>query len=262
MNTAVDTQNGEAGTDENSANGELGAAQTTEELLKDKEDKNQKRLLRQRMQFRDERDMAQTELNEKNKELEFMRGRLASLEQTEAVNNKPKIEDFATDTDFMEALTDWKLDQRELAKQKPAAKPAATNQPPPMPQYVTDGLKEMNEAGMLKYDDFSEVINEKSLPFTAEIVAALVMQENSEDLFYHLASNPEELKAIANKSGFQAAKEVYKLHENIKKGTTKLTQAPNPISPLSGGNGGKVPLDDLPVKDWIKRRNKEKGINQ
>lgn len=240
---------------------------TPEELNAQKEAKNQQRLLRQRMQYRDERDIANQTISDQSKEIEFMKGRLSALEENGEQNKKPDIDDFATDADYMEALTDWKIDQRDMAKKKEALKgkevPTEAQQSQPnLPQYVSEGLRDMNEAGTLKYDDFSEVINEKSLPFTSDVCAALVMQDKPEDLFYYLAQNPEKLQEIAKKSGFQAAKAVHKLQEDIKNGKTNLTQAPDPITPIAGTNGGKIPLDDLLVKDWIKRRNKEKGINQ
>jgi hypothetical protein len=154
--------------------------------------------------------------------------------RAEAADGKPDVNDFETYEAFHEALTDWKIEQKEKAY---ASKQKET-QLKTEHQKQMDSFKEKSaefKKANKDFDDVLESVDDVPLP----IVVQQVLLKSGPELAYALAKNREEMERICALSPIDAAealgefKAKFLSKETPKKQTTK---APNPINPV-GGSG-------------------------
>jgi len=185
---------------------------------------------------------------------------------------KPRPEDFEdkTTAEYLEALTDWKADQklreyesRQQAKQRETAE---------QEQQRTSAEKFAStiQAGREAFEDFDEAIESLSnpaIPITKELVEALITSENGAALMYHLATHQEDIARIAKLPAMAAARELGKLEARIA-GEKPAAEAeeeappkpiakappppPTPIKRAARVDDGEL-RDDLPPEEWRSR---------
>lgn len=158
---------------------------------------------------------------------------------------KPKEENFETHADYVEALTDWKIEQREAKKledQKVAElkAAAATRQ-----KTFVSKIEEF----ATKHEDFHEVIKAADDVQMSDALGFVISESPlAAEILYDLAKNKEEYARIAALSYNSAVKEIGKLEAKLEKASLpqeekpelKTTKAPKPISPVSAKSGGAV----------------------
>lgn len=152
---------------------------------------------------------------------------------------KPKVEDFETHSEFVEALTDWKVDQKEKAREaKTQQKQFQTEQ-----QKLEQSYSEKVKAFASTTEDFHEVLSEVDNIPLSPIVRQLILKSGPE-LAYALCQDPAEYARINRLPAIDAAEAVgiikaslVKKPSETKPETKKLTQAPKPIAPVGGGKG-------------------------
>jgi hypothetical protein len=172
---------------------------------------------------------------------------------------KPKESDFEVYSDYLEALSDWKVDvklrQREIEQQTRAQRESQKS----AQEREAARQQELIEKGEEKYDDFEEVIKADRNEYSRAAYLAMLESDISAELLYHLASNPEEGKRIAALPAFAQAKEIGKLEDKLlAKPAKKQSNAPPPISPIGTGKAsGNALSDDLPIDEWMRRRQKQ-----
>ena len=128
------------------------------------------------------------------------------------------------------------------------------------------------EAGVTKYEDYEEVVLEgvlNDLPPPSEEAADLILKsEHGADLMYHFAQNPDEVRAMTQKSPLEQAQYIGKLEARFsaaekppaKKKKAKPSKAPEPITRARGGGGRFAKSDDdSDFLDFEKKYNKPKG---
>lgn len=169
----------------------------------------------------------------------------AAATQANQVNDdgRPRPEDFETHLEFMEKLTDWKLDQREQAKKADdhKAKLKADQQALEKAHFARE------KAFAEKTADYAEVLKDVdhfkgASPTLAEIIGT---SEIGPELMYELAKNPEEYERINALPPIAAAREMGKIESRIaslssdaqKPEPKKQTKAPPPIAPVSSKGG-------------------------
>lgn len=126
----------------------------------------------------------------------------------EPTRAKPVEDDFPTFTEYMEALTDWKLEQTtvqteaRVMKRLEAEREAAARQ-----QWEAQRARDLSAAEAAyheriakakeQYADYNDVLETaKSLPVTPEIQLVIQNSPVGVDLGYHLMKNPGELDRI------------------------------------------------------------------
>jgi hypothetical protein len=172
---------------------------------------------------------------------------------------KPKESDFEVYSDYLEALSDWKVDvklrQREIEQETRAQRESQKS----AQEREAARQQELIEKGEEKYDDFEEVIKADRNEYSRAAYLAMLESDISADLLYHLASNPEEGKRIAALPAFAQAKEIGKLEDKLlAKPAKKQSNAPPPINPIGTGKAsGNALSDDLPIEEWMRRRQKQ-----
>ncbi len=159
--------------------------------------------------------------------------------------SRPKVEDFETYDDFTEALTDWKLDQRD---QKRDATQRAEAQATTWQQRAAAAKESL--------PDFERVLSESTAPMTKDMAEVLRDSEHGPALAYHLAKNPAEAERIARLSPLAAARELGRIEATLSApkapaaAPKKVTSAPTPPTPIGAGRSSEGDPAKMSYKDY------------
>jgi hypothetical protein len=180
---------------------------------------------------------------ERNKRIEA-ETELAKVKATIPSVDKPKKVDYEDEESFIEALTEWKVDEKLKTQQVESAKKSSEETAKQTGDEVEKELNEITRKGRDKFDDYDTLVFDKDLVLTQNMIETILLSDIAEDLLYYLGKNPDESAAIGEMPMLKAAKEIGKLE--LKLGTAvkevkteekpvpvkKLTNTPEPIVPL------------------------------
>ena len=138
-----------------------------------------------------------------------------------ADTGRPTREQFENVDDYVEAMADWKLGQRDQqARQQQQAQQAQT-----LAAKTENFYSEAEKIPGFDREAFDE------LPLTRHIAEALIESEAPAKLMAHMAANPEEVARIASLSPARQAAEIGKLETKLAS-APKVSNAPAPIKPI------------------------------
>ncbi len=169
---------------------------------------------------------------------------------------KPVPSDFVDYDQYVEALTDWKLEKAQTAEKVAKVKTER--------QEKATQFRAKLDKGFEKHPDFQEVVFNPNVPITEAVVQALSGCDNAADIVYYLGQNPKEANRIASLSPIDAGREIGKLE--IKLSGPELapqrtqTRAPEPTKPVGGTESPGKNWDKMTEKDtaeFIAHRNKQ-----
>lgn len=185
-----------------------------------------------------------------------------TVEKQAATEGKPNPDSFDTHAEFVEALTDWKTDQKLAARdQKLEREKFQSTQAKAVQTYV-----ERKEAFSEKVSDFEDVLSEvDDIPISPALQEIILSSENGPELAYELAKNRDEYARVCKLPPLAAAREIGKIESRIAARTSeakpenkKITKAPKPLEPVSAGGKGVVKKTvydtDLSQADYEKLR--------
>jgi len=179
---------------------------------------------------------------------------------------KPKLHDYPTLEAYQEALTDWKLDQRESQRKAEAQQAEAQA----AEQKIQAAWSKSEDTARTSHTDYDEVIQSVQAPEGPGVMAArqaMLEDEAGAEILYHLATHPEELSRIAAMSPVSAVREIGKLSATLVPPTPagnpkpKVSGAPKPPAPLSrptAGNHKRDILDEDFAKNDFRSWEKER----
>lgn len=182
------------------------------------------------------------EITRKRREAERERDRLAEenarLKAHQAAppaEGKPVVENFETYEEFVEALTDWKSEQKinqkfsqlsESQRQQEMEKTRAT---------ASENFDRKKNEAAVKYADFDEVINNADVVLTNALSDAIIDSEMSGEVMYYLGKNPKEADRLASLPLGALYREMGKIEVKLTTAqTAKPTGAAAPISAVAG----------------------------
>lgn len=151
--------------------------------------------------------------------------------QAEPSNGRPTQADFANVDDYVEAMADWKLGQRDLIEGQKRQQQAAQN----IATKTENFYAEAQKIPGFDRDVFDE------LPLTRHIAEALIDSDAPAKLMAHMAAHPDEVERIAGLSPARQAAEIGKLETKLAS-VPKVSNAPAPIKPI--GNRGSASTAD------------------
>ncbi len=172
----------------------------------------------------------------------------APAPQQPANDGKPTRAQFPSDEAYVDALTDWKLDQRDRT--------AATERQ----QQQTKSLNQKTESIYAEAEKLQGFDREAfdELPLTKAIVEALIDADKPAALMHYLAANPAEVERIAQLSPARQAAEIGKLEAKAAAAPPKSSSAPAPIKPLASGSGsGSTDPNEMSMDQYEKWRAKQ-----
>lgn len=155
----------------------------------------------------------------------------------EAKSNKPEPKAKALDPDDFEDYDDY-LSAVEEKKPKEVTKEESTIDDS---VAVVEQFKGITEDMIDKYDDFEDKLG--SMPvLTIDMIRVLNESEDVGEVAYYLANNPKEARELSKLSLGKMAIEIGKIEVKLSQPnvvtpiTKKVTQAPEPVTPVGGSN--------------------------
>lgn len=164
------------------------------------------------------------------------------------VDDKPRREHFASEEDYIDKLTDWKLDQREAQGKQSQQMSAA--------QRVMDANRKVVEMAS-KLPGFDQDVFDE-LPISEPMAMALrEAPELGAKVVAYLTSKPEEAERIGKLSFARQVAELGKIEEKVSQvAKPKTSKAPAPITPVSSNGKAVKNLQSASMEDFIAERRK------
>jgi hypothetical protein len=160
---------------------------------------------------------------------------------------RPDPSKFETYDAYIEALQDWKYDQRKASDAQQAQQQAQQR----ADQETAAAHSKRVEAARAKHADYDDVLAANgNIPISRELHQAIVSSEHGPEVAYSLAKNPEEAKRIAALPPLRQIAEFGKLEAKFDKPVITETKTekklPKPAANVGGSTGAaKTPrLDD------------------
>jgi hypothetical protein len=201
-------------------------------------------ITREKYEERRERQRAQERADRFEAELQSIRNGTNQQQQPRALaNGAPDPDEFAAgryDPDYLEALTDFKVQQRFDAQRENANM-----------QERRASLQQAESKARETYSDYdmaSEEFLTHPLAKVSVFTNLVLESDNPTDLAYYLGKNPVELDKISDMTASQAARYIGRIEALLTEQTTdavvkKASSAPKPISALSGAKNSSVITD-------------------
>lgn len=147
--------------------------------------------------------------------------------------DKPIPDKFADYGDYVEALTDWKADQRDAKRSESEASRSAQR----ADQLRGQEWQSKVAATSATIPDYADVVGKSELPVAGHVAEALMDADRGPELAYHLAQNPETVDRLNDMSPARAAIELGKIEATLGATPAKATtKAPAPITPVRSGS--------------------------
>ncbi len=182
--------------------------------------------------------------------------KLKKLEQETTYNERPVEDDYDTEAEYLEALTDYKVNQKfvglnERLQQELAAKENAEAQKAYVEQV--ERIKKSLSPGQTAYADWDDVIEGLEIP-TATL-PILEILDNAADVVYALGSDPAKANALSEMSPALAGAELQRISMNLK--NRKTPNAPKPIKPVGTSGSSIKTLENMSNAEYRKFRDKQ-----
>lgn len=180
----------------------------------------------------------------------------------EAGSGEPKPENFQTYEDYIEAVTDWKVEQKLDTKLRGLQEQSQERkQQTAIAEHEARIAKNLNKAAT-KYDDFHEVVSNPDLTVTIPMRDAIGDSEIGGEIAYYLGTHTDEAATIANMSPVQQIKAIDRLESKLKAPAPApeiqpVSQAPKPIEPVRGVKTGSVKLETADMDEYLKMRKQQ-----
>jgi hypothetical protein len=162
-------------------------------------------------------------------------------QKTISLDARPKSEDFGTHEEYVEALTEWKVEKKLKDKEIEAR---ALDMKKENESKVTT-FKEREAAFKAEHTDFNDVLDEiEDVLLPPILQREIVTSENGPQLMYELAKDREELERICKLPPEALLRALGRFEAAISKDsesspeTKKTTKAPKPIAPVGASSSG------------------------
>lgn len=190
-------------------------------------------------------------------ERDYLREQLSQRQQPQQSDNpsgEPKPEQFKTYEDYIDKLTDWKLEQKLAKMQEKTAQDREAKAQAEYEVKAGDNLRK----GIDKFDDYEDVV--ESIPaeyITNAMVQAIAESDKADEISYYLGNNHKEAAAIAKMSPVQQVKAIDRLEAKL--GTPpKVSEAPPPANVVGKGKASQqASLESVSLDDYMKIRQKQ-----
>lgn len=191
----------------------------------------------------EKRRAAESEAERVRRENEELRSKLEALSaRAEPIKEepRPKRDAFASDEDYLEAVSDWKANQklaeREREHAEAQAKAAQTQ--------LTKQWQAAQARAIAEIDDYKTVIEASDVQLPGHLHQAILESEVGPHMAYYFAKHPDEAKRFAAMSPTTALRQLGKLEDRLMEDDPKPEPKPTPAPEKS-----KAPPPVTPVKD-------------
>lgn len=169
---------------------------------------------------------------------------------------KPNLDAYETYDQYLDALADWKVEQKlqEKAEKDTKAQQAQAE------QAKQDAWIDRIEALDDSYNDYEEVVLNgfRGVQIRDDVFEAIQESDVGPQLAYYLAKNPDVLARVNDprKSVLTLAKEIAQLEGQVavKPEAKRASKLPAPISPIRDSAASTVDLHDLDTEAYLAQR--------
>ena len=194
-------------------------------------------------------------------EREAQRWREAAERKTADPSEKPNPDKFGSYDEYVEALADWKADQRvaESFKRRDAerSQAAEARAAEAKAQAWAERQSEFREAT----PDYDAVVGKSAVQIAPHVVDTLLDSDSGPELAYHLAKHPETVKRINSLSPLAAAREIGRIEATLSNPAATqfkpASKAPAPITPARSSAPAAVDLASANMDQYIAARRKQ-----
>lgn len=176
--------------------------------------------------------------------------RLVPQQQTQPQpqgNDRPTQAQFANVDDYVEAMADWKLSQRDQASRQQQEQQQVKSITEKTEGYYAEAQKDPS----FDREAFDE------LPLTKTIAEAIIESDAAPKLMVFMANNPEEVQRIASLSAARQAAEIGKLEAKLAS-APKPSNAPSPIKPIgTRGSATNSDASKMTMEEYAEFRRKQ-----
>lgn len=180
-----------------------------------------------------------------------------------AIEGKPTLDQFDSYDEYTEAITDWKLDQRDTVRQQTESKRAEENRLAEAQKSFTE-KSEKFRAITPDYDDVMAEIADVEL--SQGMNEAVIGSDLAAQLAYYFGKNPDEFERINELSPMQIGREIGKLEAKLATDAPKppkQSNAPEPIKPVGASKSTVTPdvnkMSDAEWDKWDRENKRKKG---
>ncbi len=188
-------------------------------------------------------------------ELEALKRKQELAKSTE-IGEKPKVDDFETEEEYLEALADYKINKKyaELeAKRTEQLEAKAAEERKIIEKRKQEKLQESFGKAAKKYKDFNEVVKDVFISNAMAEVLAII--PNAGDVAYYLGKNPDITEDIASMPTVETVLAIQEISNKVK--PKKTSKAPAPINPIKTQGGNIKTPEHMTMKEYIEFRRKQ-----
>lgn len=222
--------------------------------------------------FKKRIDKLRSQLTQRDSELEYLRAQLAEKQtaskepqasrETVSAEGKPNPDTFETHTEYLEAVADWKLDQREAKREQLEQEKALKTEAQTRNEKYVAKTQEF-KAQAKDWDDVLDDVSHVNVPFV--VSNEILDSELGPELTYELAKDAEEFERICKLPANQAIKAIAiienrllsKKSEAKEKPQLKTTKAPPPLSTVGSKAQAAKSLHELDPDAYMAKRREQ-----
>jgi hypothetical protein len=180
----------------------------------------------------------------------------APVSPVKDTSKAPNSDDFETWDDYEKAKDEYLVTQAEKRIEMKFKQQAVVTKQQEITKSFWDKVESESETDSTLKDQIADVSKIVS-PVVADLI---VYSDMGIDLVKFLDENPKEAKRISALAPMLAAKEIGKLETKLSSKpvpapTKKVSMAPAPIKTVAGNGSPSVDDSNLPMDEWVKRRN-------
>ena len=174
-------------------------------------------------------------------------------QQPQPQSGKPQWDQYDSNEEYLEALSNYQLDQRLSAREAEQAQKAQQQKAAELQRTF------MERAEKLEVEDFVDVVYNPDLQISPEMTRLAFESEKGPEILYHLGQNPAEAARIAAMDAAQAGRAIGMLEAQLSLPKAKtITSAPPPIKPISGtGEPPTIDQEKMTPEQWRDWRNEQ-----
>lgn len=191
-----------------------------------------------------------------------------TTEEVPEIAVRPKAEDFEKHDDYVEALTDWKLDQKLAAKERERQVETVKTEAAKRWDAHQSRMNTFRES----HPDIDEALqNVAKTKISLPLNELIIESDLGAEIVYELAKNPKEFERLCKLSPLAVGKEVGKLEAKLSKTSTTTMVIPKtserkistakPVTPLRTRGSNAIDKDisnpKLTQKEYDKLRDEQ-----
>lgn len=130
-------------------------------------------------------------------------------------------------------------------------------------ERLNDAANRTYEAGKAAHPDFDQAVQQMAqitdLSQRKDFLEAVTSLPNAHDVYYHLGKNPDEAAHVLSLPPVRMAIEIANISAKVGRPKPQ-SKAPAPVTPIKPASIPSGELsDDLPLDEWMRRRNEAKS---